>query len=233
MEKANMSLCVIPARSGSKRIPGKNIRMFHGKPIIAYPIQAALESGCFNRVIVSTDSEKIAEIAVKYGAEVPFFRSSETSNDTAGLAEVALEVLGEYKKVDTEFSKVCCILPTAAFITSDDLRIGGMLLERRKCNSVISIVPFPYPIERAMRLVGENVYMIHPENYTKRTQDCEQAYHDAGQFYWVRTGALEEERKLFIRDTVGMAYEESELQDIDTEQDWQMAEMKYARIRQA
>jgi len=226
-----MSLCIIPARSGSKRIPGKNIRDFHGRPIISYPIKAAIDSGCFDKVMVSTDSEEIANIAREYGAEVPFFRSPGNSNDSAGLAEVAREVITEYGKWGYAFCWFCCLLPTSVFITSDVIRKAKLTMEQKRCDSIISVHRYPHPIERSMKYLNGRLVMNHPENYTKRTQDFTMAFYDAGQFYWVDTKKFMTQDRFFCINTIGVECKDAV--DIDTEGDWELAEIQYGRCNKA
>lgn len=216
------NLCIIPARGGSKRIPRKNIRDFLGKPIIAYSIETALESGLFSEVMVSTDDEEIAEIAKRYGAKVPFSRSKESANDFAPLKDVVNEVLEYYKQKNQNFEEVCCLLPTAPFVTAKMLIEAQTLMRKENYDLVKPIVRFGYPIQRALRLVDGRVEMFNPEHALTRSQDLEEAYHDAGMFYWcsfklgfdgIRKG--------------GIIISEKESQDIDTIEDWEIAELKF------
>lgn len=219
-------LCIIPARGGSKRIPRKNIRKFLGKPIIAYSIQTALESGLFEEVMVSTDDEEIAKLAKKFGAKVPFLRSEEKSNDFAPLAEVAEEVLVSYQTRGKFFELVCCVLPTAPLIQQTDLRNARQVLVSSQYDSVRPIVPFSYPIQRAFRMTKEGeVNFFFPEFSVSRSQDLEKAYHDAGQFYWfkAKSGMKAGKRGAIV-------ISETYAQDIDTLQDWKIAEWKYERL---
>jgi N-acylneuraminate cytidylyltransferase len=217
------NLCIIPARGGSKRIPRKNIKDFLGKPIIAYSIEAALISGLFNEVMVSTDDEEIANVAKKYGAKVPFMRSNINSNDYATLADVIDEVKDQYLKVNKKFDNICCVLPTAPLLTVGNLVKGYELLITKNIDSVRPIVRFSYPIQRAVKM-GENgkVSIFYPEYQNTRSQDLEPAYHDAGQFYWMRF-----ESGLRGGNKFGFEIPEMIVQDIDTEEDWQIAELKY------
>lgn len=221
------SIAIIPARGGSKRIPRKNIKKFCGKPIIAYSIEAALKSNIFDEVMVSTDDKEIAEIALSYEAKVPFYRSPETSNDMTLTAPVLVEVLNNYKQMNMEFDYVCCIYPTAPFITENRLKEGLKLLCDSDVDSVLPIVKFSYPPQRAVVIRDNNVVMQYPENYNKRSQDLEPIYHDAGQFYCMKTDVLVKEVKLHFTNTIPMILSELEVQDIDNEEDWKIAEMKY------
>ena len=214
------NIAIIPARGGSKRIPRKNIKPFMGKPIIAYSIEAALQSGLFDEVMVSTDDEEIAEIACGYGAKVPFMRSAETSNDYAGTADVILEVLEMYKERGREFDTVCCIYSTAPFVTPERLReaYGKMNSE---IDSVFTCVAYSY------HNVDGKIRMVSPEYKNARSQDLEPIYHDAGQFYFSRTAPFVESRTFWGKNTAGLVLSELEVQDLDTLTDWTLAEMKY------
>ncbi len=220
-------LAIIPARGGSKRIPKKNIKLFLGQPIIKYSIDAAIKSGVFNMIMVSTDDEEIAKISRSYGAEIPFMRSEKTSDDHAMLADVLEEVLKEYKKRSIEFTAFCCILPTAPFIKPNRLVETLRILKEKHADSVIPVVKFSYPIQRALRAKNGLVEMFWPENYNKRSQDLEQAYHDVGQFYWMKTNSFFKQRRLFAERTSYLEIPEYEAQDIDSQDDWSLAEMKY------
>ena len=217
------NLCIIPARGGSKRIPRKNIKPFMGKPIMAYSIEAALKSGLFEEVMVSTDDAEFASVAKQYGASVPFMRSDKTANDYATLSDVIDEVIEMYKDRGQEFDNFCCLLSTAPFVTSEQLKESYDVFVEQHFDSLRPVVRFDFPIQRAFRMSEDNtVSFMHPEHMNTRSQDLEKAYHDAGLFYW-GTCALG-----FKGDRWG-GYEidESVCQDIDTESDWRMAEMKY------
>jgi len=221
----NKNLCIIPARGGSKRIPRKNIKDFLGKPIIAYSIEAAIQSNLFDEIMVSTDDEEIAEVARKYGATIPFMRSADTANDFAPLADVTSEVIGGYLKLEQQFIYVCCILPTAPLITQDNLKKGLDLLIEKKADSVKPVVRFSYPIQRALRLKNGQTEMFYPEYKLARSQDLEPAYHDAGQFYWMRF-----EKGLRGSEKIGFEIPAAQVQDIDSEEDWRIAEIKYQAL---
>ncbi len=220
-------IAIIPARSGSKRRPNKNIKDFLGKPIIAYSIEAALASGLFDEVVVSTDSEKIAEISKKYGAKVPFLRSEKNSNDFTGITDVLIEVIEEYKKIDICFDYVCCILATAPFITSNSLSEAFNLLKTNRFYSVFPVLKYSYPIQRALKVEDGKASMISPENYNKRSQDLSSSYHDAGQFYWSSSEVILEKKILFTENTGAIIFSDKVAQDIDTIDDWKLAELKY------
>lgn len=227
-----MKLAVITARGGSKRIPRKNIRNFCGKPIIAYSIQTVIESGCFDEIMVSTDDEEIATIARHYGAKIPFMRSKQAANDQATTAEVLLEVLGEYRKRDVKFDLMCCIYPTAPFVTPENLEKGlNILLDNTHMNAVIPVARFSYPIQRALRIIDGCVSLFQPEHLLTRSQDLEPAYHDAGQFYWVRVAEFYKSRSLMGPGTAALILPEWQVQDVDNEGDWVIAELKYKMLQ--
>ena len=220
-------VAIITARGGSKRIPGKNIKEFCGKPILAYSIEAALHSGMFDRVMVSTDDEKIAAVARQYGAEVPFYRSAETSNDFATTNDVLHEVLEEYEKRGEHFELGCCIYPTAPFVTADKLKSAVSMLLDSDADTLIPVVGFSYPPQRAMIIEGERLVFEYPEYLDSRSQDLQPHYHDVGQFYVFRTEAFARNRKLMVGNILPLVVSEMEVQDIDNETDWQIAEIKY------
>ena len=220
------NIAIIPARGGSKRIPRKNIKPFMGKPIIAYSIEAALQSRLFDEVMVSTDDEEIAEIAREYGAKVPFMRSAETSNDYASTADVIFEVLKMYKEQSREFDTICCIYSTAPFVTSGRL-VEAYSKLNDEIDSVFTCVPYSYPIQRSLHIVDEKISMVYPEYATYRSQDLEPIYHDAGQFYVAQTISFVQEKTFWGKNTVGLVLSELEVQDLDTLTDWTLAEMKY------
>ena len=225
------NLAIIPARGGSKRIPRKNIREFLGKPVMAYSIHAALESKLFDEVMVSTEDPEIAEAAVKYGAKVPFFRSEENANDFATTVDVLLEVLDEYAKQNTRFEYGCCLYPAAPFTRPDQLKKGFDLLKEKKADCVFPVVAFSHPVWRGFRTDGNGrAQFLFPEHADTRTQDLERVYHDAGQWYWFSTEALLAGNKLFTDKTYTIELPGTEVQDIDHETDWALAEMKYRLI---
>jgi N-acylneuraminate cytidylyltransferase len=224
------AVAIIPARGGSKRIPRKNIKDFLGKPIISYSIEAALGSGVFDEVMVSTDDREIADISVKCGAKVPFLRSPEMSTDMAMTVPVLIEVLNEYGKLWQNFEYCCCIYPCAPFITAERLREGMTMLISRKADSVLPVVKFSYPPMRGLIMDGDKLQMKFPENYNVRSQDLEPIYHDAGQFYCLEIEALLREGKLFCQNTLAIQLSEMEVQDIDDIDDWKMAELKYKML---
>ncbi len=221
------TLAMITARGGSKRIPRKNIKEFNGKPIIAYSIEAALSSGVFDEVMVSTDDEEIAEIAKRYGAKVPFFRSEKTANDFATTVDVIEEVLNTYKDRGEEFDIFCCIYPTAPFITAKRLKDAVEELSASDADSLIPVVRFSYPPQRAMEIHDGKLVFRQPENLSKRSQDLEPHFHDAGQFYVVRSESFFKNHGIMVGDILPMELSELEVQDIDNEVDWKLAELKY------
>lgn len=220
-------LAIITARGGSKRIPKKNIREFCGKPILAYSIEAALASGLFDTVMVSTDDTEIAQIAKKYGAEVPFFRSAATSGDFATTNDVLAEVLAEYEKRGRHFDVACCIYPTAPFVTSQKLQAAVVQLEASDADTLIPVVSFSYPPQRAMVVEQERLVFKYPEYLDSRSQDLQPHYHDVGQFYVFRTDRFAVNKKLMVGNILPLIVSELEVQDIDNLTDWKIAEMKY------
>ncbi|WP_291399324.1 pseudaminic acid cytidylyltransferase [Daejeonella sp.] len=223
-------LAIITARGGSKRIPRKNIRNFLGKPIISYSIEAAIASGIFDETMVSTDDIEIAEIAKSFGAIIPFMRSEARSNDHANTVEVITEVLEEYRKRGKEFEYVVCIYPTAPFITAEKLRNAYDLILRYDAKSVVPIVRYSFPILRSFKIEDGLVKMNWPEYISAHSQDLPPAYHDCGQFYFLNTSQFMIEKKLFTDLTIPIEMPESEVQDIDNEEDWKLAEIKYKNI---
>lgn len=226
------NLAIITARGGSKRIPRKNIKAFCGKPIIAYSIEAALGAGCFDRVMVSTDDPEIAEIARSCGAEVPFMRSAENANDFATTRDVVKEVLAQYEEQGETFDGVCCIYPTAPFITAERLAEAMELLCEKEADSVVPVVQFSFPPQRGLILQNGMAAFKWPENALARSQDLEPFYHDCGQFYCLNTKAFGEQELLFMKKTCPIILSEMEVQDIDNETDWKLAELKYRLLHE-
>ena len=227
------SIAIIPARGGSKRIPRKNIRNFLGKPIIAYSIEAAIKSNIFDKVIVSTDDDEIKNIALQYGAEVPFLRSRKNADDYATLTDVLIEVLSEYKYLRESFDLICCVLPTAPFIKSNDLIIAYDKIIKPDVDCVLSISRFTYPIQRALKKDEDGkISMSAPEYKNTRSQDLEPLFHDAGQYYLIKTKTIISEKTLFPAKTSGIVIDELRVQDIDTEADWKIAEIKYKLLNE-
>ncbi len=221
------NLAIIPARGGSKRIPRKNIKPFLGKPIIAYSIEAAMHSNLFDEVMVSTDDEEIAEIAKKYGAKVPFLRSKDNANDFAVLADVVEEVRLKYSNENKNFKNICCILPTAPFVTSSKIKAAYDKLIEGNFESVFPVLEFSFPIQRSLKIKENKVSMVWSEYLNSRSQDLEPRYHDSGQFYWLKSAFFKKEKKLFTDNSGAIVISELHAQDIDTETDWKLAEIKY------
>lgn len=221
------NICIIPARGGSKRIPRKNIKEFQGKPIIAYSIKAALDSGLFEEVMVSTDDQNIADIAIEYGAKVPFLRSKKNSDDFATTFDVIKEVTEVYKSQGKRFENICCIYSCAPFVTSKILLKAYNQLIEKKWDTVFPIIAYSFPIQRALRVNQGKVSMILKDNLNIRSQDLEKSFHDAGQFYWCNTKRLLNSKKLITPNSGGIEISELDAQDIDTEIDWSLAELKY------
>jgi N-acylneuraminate cytidylyltransferase len=227
-----MKLAVIPARGGSKRIPRKNIKPFHGQPIIGWSIAAARDSGCFDRIVVSTDDPGIAEVARELGAEVPFMRPPELSDDHAGTIPVIAHAVEWHRLAGLYPSSVCCIYATAPFVSAEDLREGLRTLERTQADYVFSATSYAFPIQRAIRLKeGNAVEMFDPANFVKRSQDLEHAYHDSGQFYWGRADAWTAGVPLFSPTARALVLPRWRVADIDTPEDWQCAELMFEAIR--
>ena len=216
------NLAIIPARGGSKRIPKKNIKLFLGKPIIAYSIELARQSGIFNEIMVSTDDQEIAGIAEKYGANIPFYRNEKTADDHAILNDVLKEVVSDYHKIDKEFDHVCMILPTAPLIQHSVFLKAFELLQIKNFDSVRPVIQYSFPIHKAYRFHQHKLEKLFPDVYNNRTQDFESTYHDAGQFYW-----LNKNKFLSDPNKGGFIITTMETQDIDSEEDWKMAEIKY------
>ena len=225
-------IAMITARGGSKRIPRKNIKEFCGKPIIAYSIEAAIASGVFDTVMVSTDDEEIAAIAKQYGAEVPFYRSEKTSNDFATTAEVILEIIEEYEKRGEHFDMACCIYPTAPFLTAKRLKEAVQKLEASDADTLLPVVAFSYPVQRALIVREERLVFEYPQYMDSRSQDLEKHYHDVGQFYVLKTEAFKQNKKLMVGNILPLEISEMEVQDIDNQTDWEIAEMKYRILKE-
>lgn len=224
-------VAIITARGGSKRIPKKNIKQFCGKPIIVYSIEAAVKSQMFEEVMVSTESDEIAEIARQYGASVPFMRSAENADDFADTTDVLLEVLECYRKTGREFDEFCCIYPTAPFVTAEKLTQSHKLLENKEVYNVVPMIPFSFPPQRGMVVKAGMLQPVNPEAMDMRSQDLETILHDCGQFYWCKTKAFTNNPNFLANHTVPFEVSELEVQDIDNETDWKLAELKYQMFR--
>lgn len=219
------NIAIITARGGSKRIPRKNIKEFMGKPMIAYAIEAAINSGIFDIVMVSTEDNEIAEVAKKYGAEVPFMRSERTSSDNATTFDALDEVINEYKKIGKEYDTLCCIYPCVPFLESKTLKDAYEKMKGH--DALIPVCKYPVPIEWAMKI--ENGILVPNDRDAQniRSQDIEPKYFDVGMFYFCKTDAMYQHNSLTPDDTTAYIIDEKECQDIDTPDDWAMAEMKY------
>ncbi len=225
-------IAIITARGGSKRIPRKNIREFCGKPILAYSIEAARESGLFDTVMVSTEDEEIAGIARRYGAEVPFYRSERTAGDFATTNDVLLEVLLEYERRGAHYDLGCCIYPTAPFVTADKLKRALRQLEESDADTLIPVVGFSYPPQRALVVKEGRLVFENPQYMDSRSQDLEPHYHDVGQFYLFYTEAFKRNKKLMVGNILPYVVSETEVQDIDNQTDWEIAEIKYRFMKE-
>lgn len=228
MEKV---LAVVPARGGSRRIPRKNVKEFLGSPIIKYSIDAAKDAGIFDEVMVSTEDREIAKIAEGLGAKIPFFRSEKTADSKANLVDVLLEVLNEYEKLGQKFDYVCFILSTAPFVTPKRIKESFEILKKNGVDGVIPVVQFGYPIQRAFKIENDRLSMMWPENILKHSQDLMPTYHDSGQFYWLNVKSFKKQKKFFPNNAYACILPESEVQDIDTEEDWKIAEMKFKILK--
>lgn len=227
-----MNIAIIPARGGSKRIPRKNIKLFHGKPMIAYSIEAAKNAGCFDRIIVSTDDQEIADVALKYGAEVPFMRPADIADDHATTMDVMQHALTWCGKEGWDIEYVCCIYATAPFITPESLQQGLKMLEIENVSYVFSATTFAFPIQRAIALNERGrVSMFYPEYANTRSQDLEEAYHDAGQFYWGTDDAFQQGEAIFSEQSKPIILSRKRVQDIDTVEDWEFAEALFSAMQ--
>jgi len=224
----NKVIAIIPARGGSKRIPNKNIQSFAGQPIISYSIKAAQAADLFDRIVVSTDSEEIAEVAKTCGAEVPFIRPAELADDFTGTVPVLLHALNWLNEHKSAADYFCCIYATAPFVQPKHIINGFNLLKKRNATIAFSVTTFPYPIFRALKKGGDGrVEMFWPEYENSRSNDLPEAYHDAGQFYWGNTEKFIREKTLFSSNAVPVILSRCFVQDIDTPEDWETAEKMY------
>lgn len=227
-----MKLAIIPARGGSKRIPRKNIKPFCGKPMMAWSIEAARFSGCFDHIIVSTDDREIAEVAHQYGVEVPFTRPAELSDDYTGTVPVIAHAIDWMSRNTGPVSLACCIYATAPFVLPDDLKRGLSLLEDTGADYAFSITSYAFPIQRAVRVTADaRVEMINPEHFNTRSQDLEESFHDAGQFYWGRAAAWLSGKPLFTPAASPVVLPRHRVQDIDTPEDWERAEWLFKSMQ--
>jgi len=227
-----MRLALIPARGGSKRIPRKNIKEFGDKPMIAWSIEAAFQSGCFDRIVVSTDDKEIAEVAREYGAEVPFMRPKELSDDYTNTSAVVSHAIDWHQKKGLIPELVCCIYATAPFISVTDLQRGLKIITETSSDFAFSVTSFTFPIQRAIKLTQEaRVKMFQPECFEMRSQDLEESYHDAGQFYWGRPEAWLSGKPIFSLDSSSVILPRHRVQDIDTLEDWVRAEWMFKAMK--
>lgn len=226
-----MNFCLIPARGGSKRIPRKNIKKFNGKPIIAYSIEAALNSECFEQVIVSTDDQEVARIAVEYGANVPFLRPSELSDDYSGTIPVVQHAIN-WMEDSYKIENVCCLYATAPFVTPETLSDAYQKMIDSNTDFCFSVTSYAFPIQRALKIKDQvELQMYYPENFGKRSQDLEEAYHDAGQFYWGKVESFKRNLQLFSKASYPYLLPRYLVQDIDTMEDWIRAEAMFKALK--
>ena len=223
-----MRLAIIPARGGSKRIPRKNIKPFCGKPMIAWSIEAAKASGCFDRIIVSTDDEEIADVARAHGAEMPFMRPPELSDDYTGTIPVVAHAVRHMSEQVGPVQYACCLYATAPFVRAQDLRKGFEVLQQSNAQYAFTVTSYPFPIQRAIRIRSdERVEMLNPEHFNTRSQDMEEVFHDAGQFYWGQSIAWLSHLTIFGQNSAPVILPRERVQDIDTVEDWKVAEFKF------
>mgnify|MGYP001252005299 CR=1 FL=1 len=227
-----MNICIIPARGGSKRIPRKNIREFNGKPIIAYSIEVALGCDFIDKVIVSTDDKEISEVAIKYGASVPFVRPRELSDDFTATNPVVMHAVDWMESNGYEIESVCCLYATAPLLSSNLLTSSYKKFIKNKADFCFSVTSFPFPIQRAVKVVNDRVVLFYPEYYYSRSQDLEDAFHDAGQFYWGNKQSFMVSNPLLLDNVVSYVLPRYLVQDIDTLEDWKMAELMYQVLQQ-
>jgi pseudaminic acid cytidylyltransferase len=227
-----MNIAVIPARGGSKRIPRKNIKDFCGKPMIAYSIEAALQSGCFDKVIVSTDDVEITEIAKKYGAEVPFMRPAELSNDYAGTIPVIRHAIEWLMEQGLDPQLVCCLYATAPFVTPEYLQQGLQQLKETEAAYAFTVTSYAFPIQRAIKISPElGIEMFDPESFNTRSQDLDEAWHDAGQFYWGKAESWLTGKVIFGPESSPVILPRHQVQDVDTPEDWVRAEWLFKAMQ--
>jgi pseudaminic acid cytidylyltransferase len=220
-----MKLAVIPARGGSKRIPRKNIKPFAGLPMIAWSIRAAIDSECFDRIVVSTDDDEIAQVARNYGAECPFVRPPELSDDHTGTIPVVAHAIAWHNEQGYAVTDVCCLYATAPFMQAQDIKRGLDILSSGNADYAFAVTTYAFPIQRAIRITDQQrVQMFQPEHFNTRSQDLEEAWHDAGQFYWGRANAWLAQQPVFSEAAAPIIIPRHRVQDIDTSEDWQRAE---------
>mgnify|MGYP000105837986 CR=1 FL=1 len=229
-----MRLAVIPARGGSKRIPRKNIKVFGGKPMIAHAITAAKESGLFDHVIVTTDDDEIAKITHEWGGETPFMRPADLADDNTPTVPVVAHAIQVCKDFGWDIELICCIYPGVPFIQIDDIKGALALLKKSGADYCFPVTEFPSAIQRALKRISNGRMMpFYPQYELTRTQDLESAFHDAGQFYVFNVNLFLQNHKLWTNNTGCLVINELEAQDIDTEIDWKLAELKYKLLLDA
>ena len=224
-------IAIITARGGSKRIPHKNIKGFCGNPILSYSVKAAIASDIFDEVMVSTDDAEIAQVAKDCGAKVPFMRSEKTSDDYSTTAEVLMEVLADYQKVGKSFEWMCCIYPTAPFVTAEKLKQSFLFLENKKADALVPVVRFSFPPQRCFIVKDQQIEYKWPQYAMTRSQDLEPLYHDAGQFYFIKSNVFLEQKTMVPKKTIPYILDEMEVQDIDNIDDWNIAEIKFQAMK--
>ena len=227
-----MKLAVIPARGGSKRIPRKNIKLFCGKPMLAWPIEAALQSGAFDQVIVSTDDPEIAEVALQHGATVPFMRPEYLSDDYTGTIPVIQHAIEWFNTAGHAVDLVCCLYATAPFVMAEDILRGLQVLTESASDYAFTVTSYPFPIQRAIRVTGTGrIAMFNPEHFNTRSQDLEEAFHDAGQFYWGGASAWLRGEPIFGARSAPIVLPRYRVQDIDTQEDWERAQWLFKAMQ--
>lgn len=225
-------IAIIPARGGSKRIPRKNVKDFCGKPMIAWSIEAAKASGCFDEIIVSTDDEEIARVSRECGAQTPFRRPEKLADDFTGTLPVIRHAVGWVSHNHGSVEYACCLYATAPFVFAEDLKRGLQLIQDKCSSYAFSVTSYAFPIQRAIRITpAGRVAMFNPEYFNARSQDLEDAWHDAGQFYWGTAEAWRDERPIFGDDSVPVRLPRHRVQDIDTPEDWARAEWLFRAMQ--
>ena len=232
--RKKVKICIIPARGGSKRIPRKNIKYFLGKPIIAYSIQAAVESKCFDEVIVSTDDTEISEVAKSFGASVPFVRPEFLANDYVDTISVIKHAIEWFDNQNQLPSEVCCLYATAPFVTADSIKKSYDQMLHTQADYCFTVTSFAFPVQRAIKVTAENrLKMFYPENLKTRSQDLEDSYHDAGQFYWGKVESFRQQKPLFSKYATPYILPRYLVLDIDTPEDWKRAELMYQVLKKS